>query len=207
MWPWALCSSKVISCNDSNEKSALLGYESVAPATTNVPTYVNATHMDTAYPTPDSWPDHLSMSAISDENHQYAPTDQALDVSVWPPLALAGTLFFSTVSGCESVSSTRSEEKKSKPFICFDCGKRFALKQSVGRHYRKRHDPNKCLFSSCDFKWGGPYDYRYHLKGEHKMKNKVIDKILGKTAHSQGRGTIIGRNPFPPPLLPFYITD
>ncbi|KAI0268590.1 hypothetical protein BGY98DRAFT_1018070, partial [Russula aff. rugulosa BPL654] len=96
-----------------------------------------------------------------------------------------------------------------EPFKCSLCDKRFARKQSVGRHYRKRHDANKCLFSShgCKFTWGGPYDYRPHLKGQHKLKNEVINRILGKTTESRCRATIAGRKPFPPPLFPLYTTD
>ena len=116
---------------------------------------------------------------------------------------------FRVSSQASSPSSPGSDEDPDKPFKCSGCDKRFALKQSVGRHYRKRHDPNKCLFSSdgCNFTWGGPYDYRSHLKGQHKLKNKVINRILGKTAESHCRATIAGRKPFPPPLFPLYTTD
>ena len=160
--------------------------------------------MDTTHTlaTHDSWPDHVSMSAFPNQRHQY---EQALNFSLSPTL---GTHSFPTAVGYEA-SSPGSDEDPNKPFKCSGCDKRFALKQSVGRHYRKRHDPNKCLFSShgCNFRWGGPYDYRPHLKGQHKLKNEVINKILGKTAESHCRATIAGRKPFPPPLFPLYTTD
>jgi hypothetical protein len=156
------------------------------------------------------------MSAFS-EGHQYARVDMAPNSLV--SSTLTGTVPLSTVVGYEGASPTRSDEGTSparsdeepdKPFECpaSDCNKRFARSQSVGRHHRKRHNPNKCLF--CHFKWGGPYDYRYHLKGRHNLKTDVIDTILGKTAESHCRATIIGRDPpkqFPAPLLPLYMTD
>jgi hypothetical protein len=156
--------------------------------------------MKTTHTIHDSWPDNVSMSAFSDKSHQY---EQALNFSVSPTHSSAAV-------GYEA-SSPGSDEDPEKPFRCpaSGCDKRFALKQSVGRHYRKRHDPNECQFSSdgCNFTWGGPYDYRYHLKGQHKLKNEVINKIIGKTAESHCRAIIAGRKPFPPPLFPLYITD
>ena len=158
--------------------------------------------MDTTHTTHDSWPDNVSMTAFSDQSHQY---EQAPNFSISPIL---GTRSLSTALGYEA-SSPGSDEEAYKPFKCSLCDKRFARKQSVGRHYRKRHDANKCLFSShgCKFTWGGPYDYRPHLKGQHKLKNEVINRILGKTTESRCRATIAGRKPFPPPLFPLYTTD
>jgi uncharacterized Zn-finger protein len=154
--------------------------------------------MDSTHTTHDSWPDHASMGAFSDKSRQY---EQAPNFLISPILG--------THSLSYEASSPGSDEEPDKPFKCSGCGKGFARKQSVGRHYRKRHDPNKCLFSSdgCNFTWGGPYDYRHHLKGQHNLKNEVINKILGKTAESHCRATIAGRKPFPPPLFPLYITD
>lgn len=171
-------------------KPAFPGHESVPPASIKVPTYVSVPDMDTTHATHDLWPDHMSTSTFSDQSYHVdgAP-------SLASP-ALTETLSFSTTVGNEGTLSTRSNAEPKKPFKCSVCGKCYALKQSVGRHYRKRHDANPCLFSSCDFKWGGPYDYRHHLKGQHQMENEVINVLLGKTAESHCRATIIGRKRF-----------
>jgi hypothetical protein len=165
--------------------------------------YVNFANTDTAHTTHDSWPDHASTGAFLDPNHPYVPVGEVPNPLKSP--ALGTQLSFSTAAGYET-SSPRSDEKPDKPFKCLLCIKRFALKQSVGRHYRKKHDANKCLFSNdgCKFTWGGPYDLKHHLKGQHKLKNEVVNTILGKAEGSHCRATISGRKPFPPPL---YITD
>ncbi len=164
--------------------------------------------MDTSR-THDLWPDHVSMSAFSDQSH-YTPVDMApnslisstpigtpsLSTLTGTPLSTPiGSPSLSTVAGYEGASSAHSDEEPDEPFKCPKCGKRFAVKQSVGRHYRKRHDPNPCLFSSdgCGFKWGGPSDYGHHLRARHNLKDDVINTMLGKKKESRCRATIIGR--------------
>lgn len=169
------------------------GQESVPPASLKGPTYVNVADIGTSHTSHNSWPDHVSMSTFSDPSDQYAPVDKEPNFLV--SSSLTETLSLSTQAvGVYEGASALSDEEPDKPFKCSGCSKRFAQKQSVGRHYRKRHDPKHCLFSSCNFKWGGPYDYRHHLKGQHKLENEVIDTILGKSAESRCRATIIRRD-------------
>jgi hypothetical protein len=52
------------------------------------------------------------------------------------------------------------------PYPCDICGKRYAQRQGVRRHFREIHDhPNSCSY--CAFKWNRPYIYRAHLKTKH----------------------------------------
>lgn len=149
------------------------------------------------------------MSAFSDRSYQ----DTAINMT---PNSLVSSTPTSPSSSSvvwhEGESSARSGERLDKPFKCPDsgCSKRFEKKSSVGRHHRKNHDSKPCLFSRCEFKYGGPYDYGHHLKVQHKLKNKVIETILGKTAKSRCKATIIGRD-LPKELLPhllsLYMTD
>jgi len=148
--------------------------------------------------------DNMPMSALSDQTHQHAPVEMVpnfLELQTF-------TLPLSTVVGASSIDSGEGPDKQ---FECSECDKRFASKSSVGRHYRKRHAHKPCLFSNsltgCDFRWGGPYDYRHHLKRQHDLGNETIKIILGKTVESRGRATILGRDlPLPPPLS-LYMTD
>jgi hypothetical protein len=55
------------------------------------------------------------------------------------------------------------------PYACDLCGKTYAQRQGVTRHYREIHDhPNSCSYSGCDFKWTRPYLNRAHLKTKHR---------------------------------------
>lgn len=176
------------------EKPAFLGLKDVPPASIEA-THVNSADMDITYTA------HMSMSAFSDQSYPYAPVDNAPNFQVSPTFGTQQPL--STANEYESSSFLSDEEPENPfPFKCSRCPKRFALRQSVGRHYRKRHDPNTCLFSNdgCTFTWGGPYDYGRHLKGQHKLKDEVISAIMGKPAESRCRAKIVGRKPLPPPL-------
>lgn len=54
------------------------------------------------------------------------------------------------------------------PYLCDICGKRYAQRQGVRRHYRAIHGHlNSCSYCS-DFKWSRPYLYRAHLKTKHR---------------------------------------
>lgn len=54
-----------------------------------------------------------------------------------------------------------------KPYPCDICGKRYAQRQGVKRHYREIHGhPNSCSY--CNFEWSRPYLYRDHLKTKHR---------------------------------------
>ena len=54
-----------------------------------------------------------------------------------------------------------------KPYPCDICGKRYAQRQGVRRHYREIHGhPNSCSY--CNFEWSRPYLYRDHLKTKHR---------------------------------------
>ena len=190
-----------------SEKPAFPGHEDVAPAPIEA-AHVNVIAADvaTAYTSyHDSWTDHVPMSAFPDQSHPFPPVDESPNVQVSPTL---GTQKSFSTSVEHEASSPLSEEELEKPYKCSypGCGKRFQVPQSVGRHYRKNHDPNTCMYSNdgCDFRWGGPYDYRRHLNVTHELENEVINAILGKRADSYDRATIVGRKPFTPSL---YITN
>jgi hypothetical protein len=52
------------------------------------------------------------------------------------------------------------------PYPCDICGKKYAQRQGIRRHYRSIHDHrNSCSY--CDFEWSRPYLYRAHLKTKH----------------------------------------
>jgi hypothetical protein len=60
------------------------------------------------------------------------------------------------------------------PYPCDICGKRYAQRQGVRRHYREIHDhPNSCSY--CDFKWTRPYLYKAHLEAKHRDGVRVSD--------------------------------
>lgn len=191
------------------QKSALplAGHESVSLDSLQCPTYVSVADKAVAHNS-ESWTDHVSTgtSAFSHPRYQDPPVD------ITPLMSSTPTLSPSIVVGHEEASSAHSGEDPNKQFECHHsgCGKLFKTKSSARRHYRKNHDAKRCLFffsgSRCDFKYGGPYDYRRHLEVQHNKKNKVIDDILGKTAESRGKADIIGRDR---PLLPlhFYMIE
>lgn len=185
----------------------LAGHEGVAPASIKGPTCADVANVVTSHHF-ESSTDHVSMRAFPDRNDQNAAVNMAPNSLV----SSTPTTPSSTVVGHEGKPSARSGEKPDELFECPDseCSKRFEKKSSVGRHYRKNHDSKPCLFSGCVFKYGGPYDYRYHLKLQHKLKNEVTETILGKTADSRCKATIIGRD-LPKELLPLllslYTTD
>ena len=170
------------------------GHESFPLDSIQGPTYVSVEDMATAHNS-ESWTVHLSTgtSAFSDSSYQDAPVDMT-------PLVSSPPTLFPSIAGHEEASSAHSGEDTDKPFKCRypGCRKWFKKKSSAGRHYRKNHSANPCLFffssTRCDFEYGGPYDYRRHLEVKHNMKNKLIDGILGKTAKSRGKATIIGRD-------------
>lgn len=87
---------------------------------------------------------------------------------------------------------------RERPYLCDICGKRYSQSQGVSRHRQAEHNPHSCLY--CDFKWSRPYQYRIHLKRLHPDVDP--DDVLGKSAESRRRSTIIGRDlPLPPPSI------
>lgn len=83
-------------------------------------------------------------------------------------------------------------------YSCDTCGKKYSQPQGVSRHRHAVHEnPHSCL--RCDFEWCRPYQYRIHLKKWHPDVDP--DNVLGKSAGSRCRSTIIGRDlpqDFPP---------
>ncbi len=66
-------------------------------------------------------------------------------------------------------------------YPCDICGKRFAQRQGVSRHYRAAHGhPNMCSY--CDFKWSRPYLYKAHLKTKHR-------DVVSDTAQEEATST------------------
>jgi hypothetical protein len=90
------------------------------------------------------------------------------------------------------VAGTRVIPKRPKrQYSCDICGKKYSQPQGVSRHRHAVHDnPHLCL--RCDFKWTRPYQYRIHLEKWHPDVDP--DNVLGKSAHSHSRSTIIGRD-------------
>jgi hypothetical protein len=86
-------------------------------------------------------------------------------------------------------------------YSCNICGKKYSQRQGVSRHYQSVHNsPHSCLF--CDFKWTRPYLYTNHLKMCHPDVN--ADEVLGKSAGSRCKSTIIGRD-LEQPVYPLTI--
>ena len=68
------------------------------------------------------------------------------------------------------------------------------------RHYREKHQPGfQCLDHDCDHKWtqSRTYEYRKHLRKEHRLGDHKIDKILGPPRR-RGKRVIESE---PPPLF------
>ena len=78
-----------------------------------------------------------------------------------------------------------------RPFSCDICGKRYTQRQGVSRHSQAVHRNSHSCFG-CDFKWSRPYQYRIHLERWHPDVDP--DRVLGKSAGSRRRSTIIGRD-------------
>ena len=89
-------------------------------------------------------------------------------------------------------------------YSCDICGKKYSQPQGVSRHRHAAHDnPHSCL--RCEFKWSRPYQYRIHLEKWHPDVDP--DNVLGKSAGSHSRSTIIGRDlpqHFPLPTVDSY---
>ena len=70
------------------------------------------------------------------------------------------------------------------PYPCDICGKRYAQRQGVRRHFRAIHDHlNSCLY--CDFTWSRPYLYKAHLKTKHR--NVVSDMTQNEATSTSHR--------------------
>jgi hypothetical protein len=73
------------------------------------------------------------------------------------------------------------------------------------RHYREKHQPGfECLEHDCDYKWtqSRKYEYRKHLREEHRLEDDKIDKILGPPRRRRGKGRVSDPPPHfsPPPI-------
>ena len=67
------------------------------------------------------------------------------------------------------------------PYPCDICGKRYAQRQGVRRHFKAIHEHlNSCSY--CDFTWSRPYLYRAHLETKHR--NVVSDMAQEATSTS-----------------------
>ena len=82
---------------------------------------------------------------------------------------------------------------RERPYRCNACGKLYAQRQGVNRHYREKHDVNSCLY--CGANWLRPYQYRDHLEKQHPGIDP--DLVLGKLAGSRRKTTVIGREQLP----------
>jgi hypothetical protein len=154
--------------------SAIVGYEASLPRSGEIPDPLPASHMT---------PFELGPRPISTIPPPLSPTPPTPPP---PPRCSPGPV----------LPCVPDEVSADKRFKCSACPKRFKFKNSVGKHFRKQHDSNKCSY--CDFRWGGPYDYGNHLKNKHNKKDEEITKILGKRADSRCRAKISGRKPFLP---------
>ena len=96
------------------------------------------------------------------------------------------------MSSRSSERPTGAREAPKQSYACAICGEEYTQMQGFTRHYRTKHHPSSCLF--CDFKWGRPEHYRYHLTKRHDLDVAVVDEILGKPASSRRRTTVIGRD-------------
>lgn len=112
---------------------------------------------------------YAPMSAPLDQSHQYTPVDAPnFPVSSTP----TGIPAMSTTASPASSDDSESPEM----FPCPDaaCPKRFKRKGCAQRHFRVRHNPAPCHFSSCNFKWGRKYVYKDHLKMKHDVDINTI---------------------------------
>ncbi len=146
-----------------------------------------------------------SMKTPSDQSYRYTPVDTTPNVAITSAIPVSSVVQRASRNGSYRSKRTRKnraeESSRSprqptgmyealiRPYKCDTCGRRYAQRQGLMRHYRAKHNPNSCMY--CDAKWSRPYQYLYHLEEHHRDVDP--DQVLGKRPVSRRKVTVIRR--------------